>query len=114
MNNKPNILVVCGRNKRRSRTAESIFSDDMRFNVRSVGFSSKSKRQIIIKDVEWSDLIFIMEDWHWSRLISLDRTLDFPPIEVLHIEDQYEYLDPELIEMLTDRINATLKTIYKI
>jgi protein-tyrosine-phosphatase len=43
---KPNILVVCGRNKRRSRTAEYVFKNDQRFNIRSVGLSPKSEQQI--------------------------------------------------------------------
>lgn len=42
---KPNILVVCGRNKIRSRTAEYLFKNDVRFNIRSVGLSSNSERK---------------------------------------------------------------------
>ena len=48
---RPNILVVCGRNKRRSRTAEHIFKNDSRFNIRSVGLSPKSDRKISEKDI---------------------------------------------------------------
>ncbi len=39
MTERPNILVVCGRNKKRSRTAEHIFKNDNRFNIRSAGLS---------------------------------------------------------------------------
>ena len=42
------------------------------------------------------------------------RYLNIPPIEILHIEDDYEYLDDELVELLKDRINSTLKIVYKI
>lgn len=109
MAERPNILVVCGRNKRRSRTAEYIFKNDSRFNIRSVGLSPKSERQIKENDINWSDLIFVMEDGQGARISGNYRHLDLPPINVLHIEDEYEYLDDELIELLTERINSTLR-----
>tara|TARA_R110002072_G_scaffold143053_1_gene288977 strand:+ start:360 stop:704 length:345 start_codon:yes stop_codon:yes gene_type:complete len=109
MNERPNILVVCGRNKKRSRTAEYIFKNDSRFNIRSVGLSPKSQRQIKDKDIEWSDLIFVMEDGQGARVAVNYRHLNLPPISILHIEDEYEFLDNELIELLTERINACLK-----
>ena len=114
MKQRPNILVVCGRNKRRSRTAEYIFKNDNRFSIRSVGLSPKSERQISEKDISWSDLIFVMEIGHAARISGTYRHLLLPKIEVLDIEDIYEYLDTELIELLTDRINDTLKIILKL
>jgi len=50
MTERPNILVVCGRNKKRSRTAEYIFKNDNRFNIRSAGLSPKSDRKISEND----------------------------------------------------------------
>lgn len=114
MTDRPNILVVCGRNKRRSRTAEFIFKNDSRFNIRSVGLSPKSERQIKENDINWSDLIFVMEDGHGSRIAGTYRHLELPPINVLHIEDEYEYLDNELIDLLTERINSTLEIEWKL
>lgn len=109
MKDRPNILVVCGRNKRRSRTAEYIFKNDSRFSIRSVGLSAKSNRQIGDRDIIWSDLIFVMEDGQASRVSGVFRHLGLPPIHVLNIPDEYEYLDEELIDLLTDRINSTLR-----
>jgi hypothetical protein len=37
---------------------------------------------------------------------------ELPRIEVFHIADEYEYLDSALIELLTDKINSTLKLTY--
>ncbi|MFZ6052567.1 hypothetical protein [Halocola ammonii] len=109
MNQKPNILVVCGRNKRRSRTAEFIFKNDSRFNIRSVGLSPRSERQIKENDINWSDEIFVMEDDQKARISESFRQLDLPQIHVLHIDDEYDYLDEDLIEMLEGRINSILK-----
>jgi len=112
MNSKPNLLVVCGRNKRRSRTAEYIFKNDMRFHIRSVGLSPRSERKITEKDIEWADLILVMEQDQKQRIVGTYRHLEVPPVEVLHIEDEYEYMDEILVELLTDRINSIIRVAY--
>ena len=114
MEEKPNLLVVCGRNKRRSRTAEYIFKNDGRFNIRSVGLSPKSERQIKDRDIEWASLILVMDRKQRSRITDTYRNLDLPKIEVLHIDDVYEYLDAHLIELLTEKINSTLKEEFQL
>lgn len=114
MTERPNILVVCGHNKKRSRTAENIFKNDSRFTIRSVGLSPKSDRTISENDLKWSDLIFVMETGQRARIWGLYRHLQLPKIEVLEIEDIYEFMDDELIQLLTDRINDTLKIAYNL
>ncbi|QHT67780.1 protein-tyrosine-phosphatase [Rhodocytophaga rosea] len=114
MDTKPHVLVVCGRNKRRSRTAEYIFKNDMRFIIRSVGLSPRSERQLREEDLSWADLVLVMEQKQRSRITEAYRQLELPSIEVLYIPDEYEYLDEELIELLTDKINACLQSAYGI
>lgn len=114
MTERPNILVVCGRNKRRSRTAEYIFKNDDRFNIRSAGLSPKSDRKISEKDLNWADLVLVMETRQRAKVCELYKYLELPDIEILNIQDDYEFMDEELIEMLTDRINDTLKITYRI
>jgi len=111
---KPNILVVCGKNKRRSRTAEHIFKNDSRFKIRSVGLSPKSERKISEKDITWADLVFVMERSHQHNVFDLYNYLRLPKIEVLDIPDEYEYLDEELILILTGRMNDILRSTYNI
>lgn len=107
-------MVVCGRNKRRSRTAEYIFKNDQRFRIRSVGLSVKSSRQLKETDISWANLILVMEDDHRVRILSSYRSVELPGIEVLHIEDDYAYLDEELIQLLKERINTTLEMQFKL
>jgi predicted protein tyrosine phosphatase len=114
MEERPNILVVCGRNKRRSRTAEYIFKNDDRFNIRSAGLSPQSDRKISEKDLNWADLIFVMETGQRAKMRELFQHVDLPDIEILHIPDDYEFMDEDLIEMLTERINDILKMSYQI
>ena len=114
MTERPNILVVCGRNKKRSRTAEYIFKNDDRFNIRSAGLSPKSDRKISENDLNWANLIFVMETGQRAKIWSQYRHLELPTIEVLSIPDNYEFINEELVELLSDRINDKLKIVYKI
>lgn len=104
---------MCGRNKRRSRTAEYIFKNDNRFNIRSAGLSPRSERKISETDLRWANLIFVMEIDQKVRIADTYRHMKLPPVEVLNIEDEYEYLDEELKTMLTERINDILWFVYK-
>lgn len=114
MLSKPNVLVVCGRNKRRSRTAEYMFKNDQRFNIRSVGLSPRSLREIKAKDVEWSNIILVMDDEQSSQLKSQYKSNDIPVVEVLGIEDTYEYLNLELQEILRREINTSLAQHFEL
>jgi predicted protein tyrosine phosphatase len=110
MANKPNILVVCGRNKKRSRTAEHIFKHDDRFNIRSAGVSPKSERKLSENDLNWADLVLVMETEQRTKIWEQYQHLSLPKIEVLHIADDYEFMDAELVEVLTDKMNDILKS----
>lgn len=114
MTERPNILVVCGRNKKRSRTAEHIFKNDNRFNIRSAGLSPKSDRKISENDLNWADLVFAMETGQRAKIRELYRHMKLPKIEILNIADDYEFMNEELVEMLTERINDNLKINYQI
>jgi predicted protein tyrosine phosphatase len=114
MKERPNILVVCGRNKKRSRTAEHIFKNDNRFNIRSAGLSPKSERKISENDLNWADLVFVMETNQRAKIWEVYDHLELPNIEILHIPDDYEFMDEELVEILNDRINDALKRVFNV
>lgn len=113
MTDRPNIHVVCGRNKKRSRTAEHIFKNDNCFNIRSAGLSTKSDRKISENDLNWADLFFVMKTGHRAKIWGLYKHVVLPTIEILNIPDEYEFMDDELVEMLTNRINDTLRIAYR-
>lgn len=113
MKDKPNLLVVCGRNKKRSRTAEYIFKKDDRFFIRSAGVSPKSDRKISEADLQWADLVFVMETDQRAKIRELYRHLPLPPIEVLNIADDYEFMDEELVQLLEDGMNDALRVVCK-
>ncbi len=112
MTSRPNILVVCGKNKKRSRTAESIFKNDQRFSIKSAGVSPKSERKLSEKDLLWANIVFVMETNHRSKIQELYAHLELPKIEVMNIPDEYEFMDEELIELLSEKINFYLQMNY--
>ena len=114
MTERPHILVVCARNKKRSRTAEYIFKNDNRFAIRSVGLSVKSPRKISENDLNWASLVLVMENNHRAKIKDIYSFLDLPPIEVLGIPDDYEFMNMELIEILEDKINVVLNEVWVI
>lgn len=108
---KPRILFICGRNKWRSPTAERIYRNDPRVEVRSAGMSDKSQHAISNSDLEWADLILVMESRYKGRLLGLFRDLDLPPIKSLDIPDEYEYMDEDLVDLIKSGVEYHIKNL---
>jgi len=103
-----NLLFVCSKNKWRSPTAETIYRNDSRANVRSAGTSSSAKRRISAKDLNWANLILVMENKHKRIITQQYRHLNLPEIIVLDIPDDYLYMSEELIGMIKTSTEAIL------
>ncbi|MEL7267827.1 MAG: protein tyrosine phosphatase, partial [Planctomycetota bacterium] len=80
------VLFVCSKNQWRSPTAEMVYDDDPRVEVRSRGTARSAKQTVRSGDLDWADLVLVMEDKHRQRLRA-----EYPGetrsmrIEVLHI-----------------------------
>ena len=96
-----NVLFVCSMNKWRSRTAEDIYKKHPLLECRSGGTSKKARRRIGSADLQWADLIVLMEDQHYEKLsLTYQDELEQKEIHVLGLEDNYRYMDEDLIEEL--------------
>lgn len=96
-----NILFVCSQNKLRSPTAERVFSDNHTINVASAGLDNDAVITLTPELIEWADLIFVMEKNHRNRLQKKFRKyLTKQKVICLNIPDEYDYMDPVLIEIL--------------
>lgn len=101
------ILFLCSRNKLRSPTAETIFSDRIDLEVDSAGLNSDAELLLSAEQVEWADLIVVMESRHREKLNRNYRpSLAGKRIVVLNIPDDYEYMDPDLISLLKQRCSS--------
>lgn len=104
----PKILFVCTYNQWRSLTAEVIFKTNPDLLVRSAGISPSAKHVISGTDLEWADLVLCMENRHKETIMSKFHDLKLPPIKVLDISSGYRYMDPELVEILVEKIKEFL------
>ena len=103
-----NILFICSKNKWRSKTAETIFKN--RWTVKSAGTERGARIRVTRNLVEWSEMIFVMEEKHKDRLIDkYENSLSSKEIIVLDIPDIYQYMDKDLIQHFEDVIPFYLK-----
>lgn len=112
MTERLNIQVICVQTRRLSRTAEYIFRNDSRFTIRPAGASLQSNRKLSEKDLHWADRVMVMETDQRRKIQDLYRHMDLPEIEVMYIPDDYEFMDDELIDLLTDKINRSLESHF--
>jgi predicted protein tyrosine phosphatase len=106
---KQNILFVCSRNQWRSPTAEQVWRRHPRLNVRSGGTSPGARHTVSEADIDWADVVFVMEQKHKSRLVAeFTGLMDNKPVHVLDIPDDYTYMDPELVELLEQSVGNML------
>lgn len=93
-----NILFICSRNQWRSPTGERVYKNHPAVSARSAGTSPRAKRTISANDIQWAELILVMEHKHKQRLqANFNRLLAHKRIIVLDIPDEYQYMDPELV-----------------
>ena len=98
------ILFLCSRNKLRSPTAEAVFAAHPGIEVDSAGLSDDAEVPLSGEQVEWAELILVMEKVHRTRLNrKFSRQLAGKKIAVLGIPDNYDYMDPALVSLLQAR-----------
>ena len=109
--NQLKVLFVCALNKWRSPTAEALYKNDPRLEVRSAGVRSAAKRRLTAEDLEWTDVVFAMEQEHKAFILEEFRGLDLPPIIVLDISDDFGYMDTRLQEVMRASIDPELEVL---
>jgi predicted protein tyrosine phosphatase len=106
-----NLLFICSRNRRRSPTAESVFSTYKGVDALSAGTSADAENPVSADLIEWADLVFAMESSHRRRLQQrFGSLLRGKQVIVLGIPDDYEYMDAGLVQSLQERVVPHLRT----
>lgn len=95
------LLFLCSRNRIRSLTAERLMSGVPGYDVRSAGTEPGARVRISPGLIGWAEVIFAMEPMH-RRIVQekFAEELTDREIVVLHVPDEFEYLDEELFEVL--------------
>jgi predicted protein tyrosine phosphatase len=111
MQEKIKLLFVCSRNQWRSPTAEQVWRKDPRVLARSAGTSPNARHTISAADVQWADVILVMEEKHKSRIkAEFTRLMDHKPVHVLDIPDEYKFMDAELVEILEIAVESIIES----
>ncbi len=107
---KIKILFVCSQNKWRSLTAERICEKVSGYSVRSAGTEKGARIRVTEGLVGWADWIFVMEKKHSDRLRSkFPASLAGKKLICLQIPDNYQYMEPELVELLQAKLSTYMK-----
>lgn len=109
------VLFICTHNISRSRVAEDTFRvlawsvpSRERHEARSAGITPQpGGRAVTRADVEWADLICVMESAHEAR-IRARWPLHGSKIRVLGIPDVYQPDDPALRDLMVRQVRALL------
>ncbi len=97
-------------NQWRSPTAEEIYKNEPHLNCRSAGTGAKARRRVSLKDLQWADLVVVMEWKHRERLMADFReAMRHKKVEVLEVEDRYRFMAPELVEELRAVLDPILR-----
>jgi predicted protein tyrosine phosphatase len=73
--------------------------------VSSAGTNNDAENPLDIEQIEWADVIVVMEKHHRNKLQKrFSSALKSKRLVVLDIPDDYEFMDPGLIKLLNSKM----------
>ena len=106
MHPKLKVLFLCSQNKKRSPTAEEIYSAFDFLEVRSAGINKGAVYLLETEDIEWADIIFVMEKKHLENLHrKYAVSTKNKRVINLSIPDKYDFMDEILIRVLRQKVD---------
>ena len=107
------VLFVCSQNRLRSPTAEQVFTGRPGIECSSAGTNHDADNPLTPELIEWAEIIFVMEQTHRNKLTSkFRRYLSNKRVIVLNIPDEYEYMSPELVQLLESKVTPLLPVAH--
>jgi predicted protein tyrosine phosphatase len=104
------VLFLCSRNRLRSPTAEQVFTAWPHLETDSAGLAADADTPLSVEQLEWAEMIMVMEPAHRRRLLMQHRDrLKGKRVVVLGIRDEYDFMQPELIELLLRKAGPLLR-----
>lgn len=108
------VLFICSRNRMRSPTAEAVFAAYEGLETLSAGTETDALTPVDAELIEWAEIIFAMENSHRNKLRQrFGKLLDKKRLVVLRIRDDYDYMQPELVELLQVKVLPHLPSISR-
>ncbi|MHA6879923.1 low molecular weight protein tyrosine phosphatase family protein [Ralstonia pseudosolanacearum] len=104
-------LFICSRNRLRSPTAESIFAHWPNVDTDSAGLAPDADVPLTADQLEWAEVIFVMERSHRRRLSQrFGAWLRGKRVVCLDTPDDYAFMQPELVALLERRAGPYLRS----
>ena len=96
---------MCSRNRLRSPTAEQVFASWPGIETASAGINRDADNPVTPELLQWADLIMVMERVHRSKLSAkFSAQMAGKRVICLDIPDDFDYMEPALIELLKARV----------
>ena len=103
-------LFICTQNRLRSPTAEQIFSTWSNVETDSAGLGHDANVPLSGEQITWATVIFVMEKTHRNKLSKKFKSyLNGKRVICLDMPDEFEYMQPELIRLLTAKVAGFLR-----
>lgn len=103
------VLFICAQNRLRSPTAEHVFADWPGIETESAGIGNGADNPVSPELLARADLVFVMEKNHLNKLRRKFRAhLNGKRLICLDIPDDYDYMDPVLIQLLQQKVTRFL------
>ena len=100
-----NILFVCGKARKRSPTAAAVAAEQLGSSTDFAGLSADADVPISAEQLDWADMIVVMEKSQLSRLRrQMSRHLQGKRVVCLDIPDTFEFMQPDLVALVTTRL----------
>lgn len=100
------LLFVCSENRLRSPTAEAIFSEYEGVEAIGAGTNKDAATPVSGDLIEWADVILVMETVHRDKIFAkYKKLLKGKHSVVLDIPDNYQRMQPELIQLLEAKVS---------
>ena len=82
-----------------------MFSGRPGFEVASAGLNPEAETPVCPELLEWSDVIFVMEKTHRTKLSKKFRSyLKAKRVICLDIPDEFEFMEPALVRLLEAKV----------
>lgn len=103
------VLFICSQNRLRSPTAEHVFAGWPGVETSSAGLNHDAENPVTPELLQWADLVFVMERAHRHKLSARFRPhLGRAKVICLGIPDEYEFMDPGLVQLLKAKVTRYL------
>ncbi len=102
------VLTVCSAGCLRSPTAANVLHNEYGYNTRSAGLEEEyAIIPVTARLLMWADEIVCMESWQTQEIDVMLNVMGIQRrIVCLNIDDNFSYMQPELVDLIKQRYEA--------